>query len=193
MTSPSSKEPHTAVLVEEPVLAHLHSVASAAGRRGRGPAIGPDGREPVSVRRADGPLFLSPAGLPSTTRTAVASVSKRWRAVVLYSRRSETAHFPRRRPAVVRLPSAAQVGLGRSILALQAERSLKWPPATPGSTSRGDFFLAFRVNAGYISLTDSDLPNAVNLAQLDSYRAYCCRPSGSPPFLWSVPCPRPAR
>ena len=62
MTSPSSKEPHTAVLVAEPVLAHLHSVASAAGRRGRGPAVGPDGREPVSVRRADGPLFLSPAG-----------------------------------------------------------------------------------------------------------------------------------
>jgi hypothetical protein len=35
--------------------------------------------------------------------------------VWLYSRRSETAHFPRRRLTVVRLPSAANVVLGRLI------------------------------------------------------------------------------
>src|SRR5262245_57600128 len=62
MTSPRGKDLHTAVWVAEPVLAPLPSVATAAGRRGRGPAAGPDGREPVGVRRADGPLFLSPAG-----------------------------------------------------------------------------------------------------------------------------------
>jgi len=42
----------------------------------------------------------------------------------VYSRRSETAHFPRRRPAVVRLPSAAQVGLGRLTI---IRRLLKGP------------------------------------------------------------------
>ena len=62
MTSPSDKDPHTAVWVAEPVLAPLPSVTSATGRRGQGPAAGPDGREPVRVRRADCLLFLSPAG-----------------------------------------------------------------------------------------------------------------------------------
>jgi hypothetical protein len=40
----------------------------------------------------------------------------------LYSRRSETAHFPRRRPTVVRLPSVPKVGLGRTILSLRDKR-----------------------------------------------------------------------
>src|SRR6516162_6274906 len=63
MTSPRGKNPHTVVLVAEPVFATLPRVAAAAGRRGRSPAAGPGGREPVRVRRADGPLLLSPAGL----------------------------------------------------------------------------------------------------------------------------------
>src|SRR5262249_28736223 len=40
----------------------------------------------------------------------------------VYSRRSGIAHFPRRQPTAVRLPSVARVGWGRSILSIRDRR-----------------------------------------------------------------------